>query len=312
VKVDARVTAMVPTMSRPRELAACFDSLLAGEIVPAEVVVVDASRDDPTAKLVDQAAAKVRAVRFVYERVAPGRPAQRNLALGRMSRELLLFLEDDCVYEPAFLKELTRALDETGADGACGLITNQPRPSRWVGFLQWFYRQVRYARRSFYQRSGLPTYLYRPAAPAPVEVLSGGLCLVRRAALEGFRFDERITYFDDDDLSLALVRRGARLLLWPPARCEHRPAESGRISLPKRARRLILEQRLLHRRHFPQSFANVAAFYYSALGAAAMAALRLKPRLWWASLLGLWDVVRTDDGRRPERALHPGHLPRPE
>jgi GT2 family glycosyltransferase len=312
LRVDARVTAMVPTMSRPRELAACFDSLLAGDIVPAEIVVVDASRDDLTAALVSRVAAANPAIRFVYERTVPGRPAQRNLALTRMAGELLLFLEDDCVYEPAFLKELTRALDEGGADGVGGLITNQPRPSRWVGSLQWLYRQVRYARRSFYQRSGLPTYLYRPVAPAAADVLSGGLCLVRRAALGGFRFDERITYFDDDDLSLALVRGGARLMIWPAARCEHRPAGGGRASLAGRARRLILEQRLLHRRHFPQSFANVAAYYYSALGAAAMAILRLKPRLGWASLLGLWDVIRTGDGRRPERALQTEHLPRPE
>lgn len=312
MKVDARVSAMIPTMSRPRELAACFDSLFGGEIGPAEVVVVDASRDDLTAELVARAAADYPAVRFVHERTAPGRPAQRNRALARMAAEYLLFLEDDCVYEPTFLRELTRALDAGGADGACGLITNQPRPSPWVGFLQWLYRQVRYARRSFYQRSALPTYLYKPAEPAGVEVLSGGLCLVRREILEGFRFDERITYFDDDDLSLALVRRGARLVVWPAARCEHRPSGSGRPSLAGRARRLIMEQRLLHRRHFPQTAVNVAAYYYSALGAAAMAALRLKPRLWAASLAGVWDVIRTGDGRAPERALRTGHLPRPE
>jgi hypothetical protein len=57
-----------------------------------------------------------------------------------------------------------------------------------------------------------------------------------------------------------------------------------------------VEQRVLHNEYFAPTFVNVAAYYYSVLGAAVIAAARLKPRLFLATLRGLWDVIRAGGG----------------
>ncbi len=212
---------------------------------------------------------------------------------------------------PDYVARLLAAFDEPAVVGAAGVVANQFRPGRYVRFLQWLFRQVRYARRSFLQRSGLPTFLYAPARPTAVRILTGCNMAFRRRALAAFAFDERLNYFDDDDVSLWAARAGT-LLQIPAARVEQRLAAGGRPDAAAKVRRRVLEQRLLHRRWLRQNVVNVACYYYSVVGAAALALLRGKPRLAWATAAGLWDVLRTRGGRRRDEALEKGFLPRPD
>ncbi len=306
------VSVVIPTMSRPAELALTVASVMAGTVLPEEIVIVDASADERTEYAVAQMSSAFRRVEFLYVRTPPGLPAQRNAGLEAAGGGFMLSLDDDVILEPDFLEELLKAFDDDRVGGACGVITNQVLPGRYVRFLQRVFRQVRYAKRSFFQRSGLPTFLYRPNVPSAVEIMSGGLTLYRRAAIIDFRWDPVFNYFDDDNVSLELGKRGWRLLQWPAARLEHRLAEGARPAPRRKVRRRILEQRLLHRRHLPQNIWNVACYYYSVWGAAAAAALRLKPRLFLGTLLGLWDVLRTRGGRRLEAASGEALIPRPE
>jgi len=292
VNNGARVSVIIATMSRPAELALTVTSAMAGTTAPGEVVVVDASADDRTELLVTHLAAAFKRVRFVCERTAPSLPRQRNAGLDAATGEFVLFLDDDVTLEPAFLEALLKAFEEENVGGACGLITNQVLPSRYVSFLQWLFRQVRYARRSLLQRSGLPTFLYQPREAAEVKILTGCNMAFRREAV--VRFDERINYFDDDDVSLMVARRW-RL-----------------VQVPAEVRRRVLEQRLLHRRHLPQNFWNVACYYYGVWGAAAAAALRLKPRLFLGTILGLWDVHKTRGGLRVDAAFEEKLTPKPQ
>jgi len=296
-------------MSRPQELAATCASILAAADPPAEVVVADASADDRTERLVRGLAASCPRPPFTYVKIAPGLPAQRNAGAARARGEAILFLDDDVTLAPDYFGALAAAFDDAGVGGACGVVANQVLPGPGLRFLQWLFCQVRYARRSYQQRSGLPTFLYRPASPAGVAIMTGCNMAFRRAALP--RFDERINYFDDDDASLA-AGAAWRLVQTPAARVEHRVAPPARPDAAAKVRRRILEQRLLHRRHLPQDIVTVGCYYYSVLGAAAVAALRLRPRLWLATLAGLWDVARTGGGRRLDAALENRFLPRPE
>jgi GT2 family glycosyltransferase len=301
------VSVVVATMSRPSDLALTVTSLVAGTALPREVVVVDASADDGTEIAAGQFAATFRGVDFLYRRVAPGLPGQRNAGLAAVSGEIVLFLDDDVTLEPEFLEKLLAAFDDPAVAGATGVITNQFLPPAYARAFQWLFRQVRYAPRSYLQRSGLPTFLYQPEARADVEILTGCNMAFRREVLGGF--DERINYFDDDDISL-MVGRSRRLVQVPSARLEHRLATSARPAPIHKVRRRVWEQRLLHRRHLRQTPWNVLCYYYSVTGAALAAALRLRPRLCLGTVAGLWDVVRSRGGRRG--AAGEKLLPRPE
>lgn len=304
-----RVSAIIVTMSRPAELALTVTSAMAGETAPDEVVVVDASADDRTELTVSHIAAAFDRVAFKYERTAPGLPAQRNAGLDAATGDVLLFLDDDVTLEPDYLAELLKAFDDDAVGAATGAITNQIFPGWYVRLFQWLFRQVRYAPRSFLQRSGLPTFLYRPREQVDIGILTGCNMAFRREAAA--RFDERINYFDDDDIS-RVVAREWRLVQTPTARLEHRVAAGARPAPTAKTRRRVLEQRLLHRRHVPQNIFNIFCYYYSVAGAAAAAALRLKPRLFLGTLLGLWDVLRTRGARRLDAAPGEELIPKPE
>jgi GT2 family glycosyltransferase len=305
----ARVSAIIVTMSRPADLALTVTSVMAGTVVPDEIIVVDASADERTEDAVAKMSSAFAAVKFIYIHTAPGLPAQRNAGLDAATGDLILFLDDDVTLEAEFLAELLVPFGDDAVGGACGVITNQVLPGGFVRLLQWTFRQVRYARRCFLQRSGLPTFLFRPEEKADVKSLTGCDMAFRREAIG--RFDERINYFDDDDVSLTAAREW-RLVQVPTARLEHRLAEGARPAPMRKVRRRVLEQRLLHRRHLPQNVLTVACYYYSVWGAATAAALRLKPRLYLGTLLGLWDVLRTRGGRRLDAAPGEALIPKPE
>jgi glycosyltransferase involved in cell wall biosynthesis len=305
----ARISAIIVTMSRPAEIALTVTSAMAGSTAPDEIVVVDASADDQTELTVAHMAAAFGGVAFKYERTAPGLPGQRNAGLDAASGDVLLFLDDDVTLEPDYLAELLKVFGDGEVGGACGAITNQVLPSWYVRLFQWLFRQVRYAPRSYLQRSGLPTFLYRPQRQVDIGILTGCNMAFRREAAA--RFDERINYFDDDDIS-CVVAREWRLVQTPAARLEHHIAAGARPAPMAKTRRRILEQRLLHRRHVSQHILNVFCYYYSVAGAAAAAALRLKPRLFLGTLLGLWDVLRTRGARNLDAAFGKELIPKPE
>lgn len=305
------MSVVVATMSRPEDLTLTIASLLAGTVLPAEVIVADASADDRTEILLNNFRSTFTRPEFRYVRTRPGLPGQRNAGLGAARGEVVLFLDDDVTLAPDYLAQLLGAFADGRVVGATGLVTNQYLPPWRVRALQWFFRQVRYARRSYLQRSGLPTFLYRPAATTPVRILTGCNMAFRRQALAGFQFDPRLNYFDDDDVSLYAGGKGL-LLQVPAARVEHRLAAAARPDTAAKTRRRVLEQRLLHRRHLAPHILNVACYYYSVAGAAVMAALRGRFGAVWATALGLWDVVRTRGARRVDAILEERFLPRPE
>jgi GT2 family glycosyltransferase len=308
----ASVSLIIPTLSRVDDLRITLKAVLAGTVLPSEVIIVDASPDGRTERFVAELASRRGAVAFVYIRAErPGVPRQRNAGLARASADFILFVDNDVTVAADFMEELLKAFVEPKVGAACGLVSNQFLPGAYTRFLQWSFRQTRYASRSYYQRSAFPTFLYRPRAPAEVGALTGGLTMFRAAALAGFRFDERVLFVDDDNYSLDLRARGWKLMQWPAARAEHREAGEGR-NIAGRVRSNVAARRVLHRRYFPQSVLNVASYYYGAVGSAAMAALRLKPRLCAGALLGLWDVLRTGGAGRGEGAGGDRFIPRPE
>jgi GT2 family glycosyltransferase len=290
------VSLIIPTLSRLHELEVTLAAIRAGTVLPRELIVVDASPDDRTERFIGELASKASDVDLIYVRAAQaGVPGQRNAGLTRATEDFILFVDNDVTVAPDFIEELLKAFDDPEVGAACGLITNQVRPSRYTRWVQWIFRQTRYARRSYYQRSGFPTFLYRPEEPALVGALTGGLTMFRREAIADFRFDDRVLFIDDDNYSLDLRARGWKLRQWPAARATHREAAEGR-SFARRVRSNVVGRRLLHARYFPQNFLNVSSYYYGVLGGAAAAALRLKPRLFLANLLGLWDVLRGRGG----------------
>jgi GT2 family glycosyltransferase len=134
------IAVAISTLDRPDALARCLGSLAAGSALPAEVVVVDQSRDASARPVVEAAAAALPGVRHVPQRTI-GLSVGQNEAVGQTGAAVVAVLDDDCVADENWIAQVARLLADDrpldviggrvlplGAD-APGLYAVSSRPS---------------------------------------------------------------------------------------------------------------------------------------------------------------------------------------
>ncbi|HPW16970.1 MAG TPA: glycosyltransferase [Candidatus Aminicenantes bacterium] len=230
--MPSRISFVVATKDRPEELARLWRSLVAQTRPPDEVVVVDAgARPAPPAG--------PRPPRPVLRHVpSPVASAtrQRNLGLDAIGPDIDLvgFVDDDAVLEPAAVAEMLRFFDEFGPElgGAAFNMLNHP-PLGLAGLKRTPLAEALglYARRrGAVTASGFQTMLGRVEATAWAEWLPTGASVWRREIFGGHRFDEwysGYSYLEDLDFSYR-VGRVYRLAVAASAGYRHLPADGGR------------------------------------------------------------------------------------
>lgn len=107
-----RLTVAVATLNRPEGLARCLDGLLAGEVLPDEVLIVDQSHDDKTQLMVEQRRAS--GVPIIYVRQARlGLSASRNAAFANSSFSIVAMTDDDCVPDCRWVSTITKVFSSS-------------------------------------------------------------------------------------------------------------------------------------------------------------------------------------------------------
>lgn len=129
------VTVVIATHDRPDRLAECLASVLSGDLLPEEVIVVDnAPSDRRTADLVAELAAGEARLRYVREPRA-GLATAHNAALPHLRTELVAFTDDDVLVDHRWLSRIVAAFADPETACVTGLIA--PReletlPQQWV------------------------------------------------------------------------------------------------------------------------------------------------------------------------------------
>jgi GT2 family glycosyltransferase len=113
--MTAPLTVAVATLDRPEALARCLGALAAGEVLPAEVLVVDQGSDERTRQVVE--AQESLAVSWIPQE-RRGLAASRNLALERARLPVVAVTDDDCVPSPGWVAALDRAFSPPDAPDA--------------------------------------------------------------------------------------------------------------------------------------------------------------------------------------------------
>lgn len=213
------VSAVVPTLHRPHVFARALASLLAQGILPAELIVVDASDDMATRAEVEAFAVQVRGacdVRWMSADIR-GAAAQRNQGVAAASQPYLWFFDDDIVFEPKCVARLWRAIDSDGSlGGVSAMITNQRYQSPgWISRLLFTFldgrRQTSFAGRVIgpainllpEDRDDLPEVV-------AVEWVNTTCTFYRRESLPSPAFDSVFTGYslmEDLTLSLRVARK---------------------------------------------------------------------------------------------------------
>ena len=124
------ITVIIPTYGRPECLRENLDRLRAQEQPPEQVIVVDATTDDHTERLVADVFPEV-----LYLRNPAGRgntPRSRNLALQRSSGEIIAFLDDDAFAHAGWAENLRRSYADPAVAGVAGRALNgQPGEEKY-------------------------------------------------------------------------------------------------------------------------------------------------------------------------------------
>jgi len=129
VSTASDISVVISTRNRAEQLERCVESLRQGRSTPAEIVVVDQSTDDVTAKLT--IALTTADCPLVYVRHAGrGLGASQNVGVSRASRPIVAILDDDCVADVEWLNTIARTF---GSDSTLDVVTGRVLPLDPVG-----------------------------------------------------------------------------------------------------------------------------------------------------------------------------------
>ena len=207
------VSVVVITRDRPRDLDVCLRAVLSSTFRDFELVVVDQSAQSASAQLVGQLATQDSRVRHMPD-AGTGAARARNVGSAATRGDIVVFTDDDCEPEPAWLGSLVGSLrDDPGAGIAYGSVIPRAH-DRQDGFIVGFVPK---------QRMRLKGRLSKLRDAG----ISANVAL-RRGALEATGgFDELLgpgSYFpcaEDFDMTYRVLSQGYALLHVPEARVVH-------------------------------------------------------------------------------------------
>lgn len=213
---------IVPSRGRPEYLLGTVRSILEGEEVPTELIIVDQS-DAPDAALM--ALTTNRPCTLDY-RWAPlrGVSKARNTGIAAASYDVLVFTDDDVLVTAGWFGSIVRALVRGGRRTVVsGRVLSGPRESA-DGFAP-----------SLKEDMNPATYTGRLSSDV---LYSGNMALFRSAIAEVGAFDEdlgpgaRFLAAEDNDLGFRLLEAGYRIEYVPDAALYHLPSRGRGDLLP--------------------------------------------------------------------------------
>jgi GT2 family glycosyltransferase len=207
------VSVLICTRDRAALLQGCLDAVLGNSPSPAEVVVVDQSRDQETRQAVARRQGTGVLVRYVRG-AGTGLSRAKNQGIAECASRVIAFTDDDCVAGPAWVGSLAEPILSGRADAVVG----RTLPEGDVADLE--------ETTSFYAPIGSPVFTRRTH---PWRVGGGGNFAASRDVLQRTGpFDERfgpgarLESAEDMDMVHRLLRAGERLVYAPDATVVHR------------------------------------------------------------------------------------------
>ena len=199
--------------NRPRLLRETVESILRGDEVPTEIVIVDQS-DDPHPTLAARRTTTPCEIRYLWSRTR-GSGQGRNAALVAAKHDLLVLTDDDMRATPDWFGALVRALL---AAGPRSVVTGQVPPADEPG------RPGGFAPSTATEQDRI---VYEGRIGADI-LYTGNMAMHRSAIAEIGPFDARLgagapfPAAEDNDFGFRLLEAGYRIVYVPEAVLYHR------------------------------------------------------------------------------------------
>ena len=238
------LSAVIPTRNRPDDLRKSVPAVLSQTRPPEELIVVDQSPGPESADLVREMFHGEKRTRLVYihDTAVKGLVEAKSVGVRRAVGDVVCFLEDDVILEPAYMAQIQRGF-WTRPDmwGCSGVITNLPKTARlYVAAHSAFFRGIfRDPRLQVSARA-----LTGEDQLIRCDILSGGISCWRRQVFEQVELDTTsgLHFLEDMEFSTRVVRAlGHHLYVNPRARVEHLGSAVNRDTQGTRQRRKMVE-----------------------------------------------------------------------
>jgi len=277
-----KISVIIPTRDRPKDLAEVLLSILNQEYLPHEVIIVDGS-PRKTAKSVYEAYVqkfeKANSKLKYIEEGGIGLTTGRNLGIRAAEGDAVLFLDDDVVLEKdtiltlaKFLKENPKALgiqpriittkEKTGKKLSERII-NAVRKTLMLSYREENKLAVR--------RSGASIYPYPHTKTIQAQRLSGCCSCFRKEVFKTMKFDTKLkrwSYMEDLDFSYRLHKRNpGTLYAIPYTKIVHK--ESGEARLPSKTQtymKTVYWYYIFFKDIYEGSLLNLIAFLWAQAG----------------------------------------------
>jgi GT2 family glycosyltransferase len=215
-------TLIICSRNRPQLLWETVQSVLAGDTLPDELIIVDQSDvPHPELQTLTLPATHLRYL-WTSER---GLSRARNLGISEANHSLVAFTDDDVLVDRAWYRTLLQALIDGGARA---IVTGQVRPEEGGGFAP-------------STRTDEARLVYRGRVGQDV-LYTASMSAYREALINTGWFDERLgpgTVFpsaEDNDLGFRLLEAGYSIVYCPEAVIYHRAWRSADDFFPLRWR----------------------------------------------------------------------------
>jgi GT2 family glycosyltransferase len=205
------VSIAIPTKDRHADLADCLASISRQTRLPDEVVVIEGGKSIIGSNNIPQGLMNTVLVHFPE---SSGLTASRNKALALVSKDIVIFLDDDLVLDEHFVEKITEPFGVEAFAPIGGVVGNMsnysPEKDDVIPAL---------IRRIFllpmkgdgkFRLSGAPTFVYGQKQIKEVEFIAGGITAYRREIFDEYKFDENLkgpSLGEDDDLSFRISRK---------------------------------------------------------------------------------------------------------
>jgi glycosyltransferase involved in cell wall biosynthesis len=292
---------IIATFERPDDLAVTFAGVEKQTRPPAEIIVVDSSRDDRTQRLCQEWAARLPIQWHFSDAKSAAKQRNQGAELARLGA-VFGFMDDDITLYPDTCQLVLDVFDRD-ADGAVGGVAvrideiQRPPPSRLA---RWYYRvQAGYAHPTYGARLFGPGINCLPCYTEPTEPgadliradwLNSGCVFYRREPFlrEKFPAFDGYSYMEDVHCS-ARIGRTHRLYFHTRARCSHREGGgSHKRDVLALARQRIRHQRLVARDVMGLRGPRLVWKFFLHRLFVTFTILRQRGPGWWQDLRGTW------------------------
>jgi len=208
------VSVAIPCRNEKAYIAACLDSILAGDYPRdrLEILVADGQSDDGTRDILAQYVAEYSCVTMI-DNLKRNTPAALNAAIRSAAGRVIVRMDAHALYPPDYISRLVDALQETGADNVGGVLQTIPADTTPA---------ARAIAIGLSHPFGVGNSHFRTGAPERREVDTVPFGCYRREVFERIGlFDEELIRNQDDELNFRLIRHGGRILLIPEVSCRY-------------------------------------------------------------------------------------------